>query len=67
MRAGKTGKPQPLRYWVSHPKFTGMVECSESGTITLAPPVWKRFTGQRIGSLVKWLKSLGEGLRMEEL
>ena len=43
------------KLWVSTERFTGQVNVSDAGTIVFAPPVWKRFKGQRFSNLRNWL------------
>lgn len=47
------------KWWISNPNFTGQVDTDSSGVLTATPPVWKKFKGQPLSNLEKWLKSLG--------
>lgn len=58
------------KYWVSCPKFTGQVNVENAegvldggidlnATIIDTPPVWKKFKGQTLHSLLHWLSRFG--------
>lgn len=55
-----------MKYWVSHPKFTGQVTVLDD-VICSAPAVWGVFVGQKFEALKRWLNSLGPGLDIQEL
>ena len=42
--------------WVSSSWATGLVVIDDEGIITDTAPVWRKFRGQCIESLTKWLK-----------
>ena len=49
------------KVWVSSPKFTGQVDVSDNNkSILTAPPVWRKFQGQRLENLVLWLMKFGK-------
>ena len=41
--------------WVSCPWATGMVTTDDKTIITKTPPVWRKFIGQSLRNLVRWL------------
>lgn len=61
----KKPKPQIKTYWLSTSKVTGLVEVINE-SISKTPPIWKRFIGQHIWNLIRWLKSVDSGLIIEE-
>lgn len=52
--------------WVSSAWATGLVVVDDDGIIIDSAPVWKKFRGQAIESLTKWLKKKSE-VRIVEL
>lgn len=45
------------QYYISTEKATAFVETNDNGYITLTAPIWKRFKGQHIDNLIRWLKN----------
>lgn len=43
--------------WVSCKWATGMVKVGDDGIVTDTPPVWRKFIGQPLDNLLKWLKA----------
>lgn len=48
------------KLWLSCPKFTVFVEVGERGIITDCAPVVRRFKGQHLNDLRRWLRRFGE-------
>lgn len=46
--------PNPHRLWISTPWATSAVTVKD-GIIEEAPPIWKKFRGQKVESLLSWL------------
>ena len=48
------------KYWISAPRFTGQVDTvsEEPFTILAAPPVWRKFVGQPMKNLIRWLRAI---------
>ena len=44
-----------IDYWVTCPYATGMVSV-EKEIIIIAPPIWRKFIGQRFDNLIKHFK-----------
>ncbi len=53
-------------YWLSSEKMTVLVKTDENETIIDSPPIVKRFRGQAIRNLVRWMRTQG-GFRAEVL
>ena len=49
-----------MTLWVSCSKMTGTVDIREDGIITRTSPIFKKFAGQPIDNLRKWMGKLGE-------
>lgn len=47
------------KWWISNPNFTCEVETDASGILIATAPVWKKFKGQPLANLERWLRSLG--------
>lgn len=52
-------------YWLSSKKMTVLVEVQD-GRIIQAAPVVRKFIGQPVQNLIRWMRKQG-GLRIEEL
>lgn len=52
-------------YWLSSKKMTVLVDVQD-GRITEAAPVVRKFIGQPLQNLIRWMRRQG-GLRIEEL
>lgn len=53
-------------YWLSCKKFTVQVEVDDNGIITEGAPIVKKFVGQPIVNLTRWMNDLG-GFRFNKL
>jgi len=61
------GKATPLKaYWLSSNKMTVIVEVNHRGIIVKAAPIVRKFLGQPISNLIKWMKRQG-GFKQELL
>ena len=55
-------------YWISTKRFTGGVAVSNiSNTINISPPIFKKFLGQHIENLKKWVKKIDNEAIIERL
>jgi len=54
-----------MKWYVSSPRATCKVETDKRGVIVDAAPVWRRFIGQRMTNLLRWLGK--EGLIVKPL
>ena len=53
-------------YWLSSPSMTVMVYTDEDNIITITPAIVKKFKGQHIDNLIKWMKKQGN-LKISQL
>jgi len=53
-------------YWISSNRITILVEFNPDGTIRDAPPIARKFIGQPLENLIKWMAKQG-GLQVERL
>lgn len=53
-------------YWVSSNRITILVEVGIDNLIRDAPPIARKFIGQRFENLIKWMAKQG-GLRVVKL
>lgn len=56
-----------MLYWVSCNKFTCGVEIDDEGIIIKCAPIVKRFKGQGIENLSKWMKKKFYGVQFKEI
>jgi hypothetical protein len=52
------------RLWVSSPKGTCFVNTDDNTIIVDTAPLWRKFKGQPLGNLIRWL---GKDVRVEYL
>jgi len=55
-----------MKYWLSCVKFTIQADTDQEDRIVYAAPIARRFLGQSLVNLIRWMRTLG-GFRMGEL
>lgn len=56
-----------IEYYLSSPRMTIYVVTDLKGVIMQAAPIARRFVGQPLSNLRRWMKSHGSGYREERL
>lgn len=58
--------PIKRKYWMSCDKFTIQIGVDGLNYIQFAPPIVRKFKGQPLDNLIRWMTKLG-GFQQEEL
>ena len=56
-----------MKYWISCPSWTCLVDISNDGTITYCCNLLSKFKGQDIANLLAWMESRGWTPEIEEI